>query len=75
VAPPLLPVGKYLGKERVRGGTEAAVAEQHPKNAHNLQNHEQRTQITQHLAAVLRHRPPAGLLQLGGETITRRAAS
>jgi hypothetical protein len=47
MAPPLLPVGTYLGTERRRGGTEAAVTDQHPKNVHNLHNHEQRTQITQ----------------------------
>ena len=60
MAPPLLPVGKYLGTERGQGGTEAAVADQHPKDVHNLHNHEQRTQITKHLVAVLRHRPAAG---------------
>ena len=62
MAPPLLPVGTYLlvGTEGGRGGTEAAVADQHPKNVHNLHNHEQRTQVTQLLVAVLRHRTAAG---------------
>ena len=60
MAPPLLPVGTYLGTERGRGGTEAAVADQHLRNAHNLNNHEQRTKVTQLLVAVLRRRPAAG---------------
>jgi mannitol-1-phosphate/altronate dehydrogenase len=53
-------MGTYLGTERGRGGTEAAVADQHPKNVRNLHNHEQCTQITQLLVAVLRRRPAAG---------------
>ena len=59
MAPPLLPVGKYLGAECGRGGTEAAVTDQHTKNVRSLHNNEQRTQITQLVVAVLRSRPAA----------------
>jgi hypothetical protein len=62
MAPPLLPVGTYLGTARGRGGTEAAVADQHSKNAQNLHNHKERTQKTQLLDAALRRRPAAGWL-------------
>jgi hypothetical protein len=60
MASPLLPVGTYIGTGRGRGGTEAAVTDQRPKNiVHNLQNHKQSTQMTL-LVTALRRRPAAG---------------